>query len=162
MPIGSSMKMSRLPGSVRPRISGWRWCLLLTALLAVAACHRTPDEQQVRAAIASAASAARANDVHGMLATVSDDFTGNDGELDRNGLHRLLALRALRQDQTGVLIGPITIDHRGDRIVATFNLVLTGGKPGDLLPDQSSIYAMTTAWRREGGEWRCYNATWSR
>ncbi|MBS0383390.1 MAG: hypothetical protein JSR56_13265 [Proteobacteria bacterium] len=136
-------------------------CLML-AVSALVACHRTPAEQQIRDAITSAASAARTNDVSGVLAVVSDDFTGNDGDLDQRGLHQLLAVRALRQDKTGVLIGPITFERKGDRIVAKFNLVLTGGKPGDLLPDRSSIYAMTTAWRRDGGKWVCYNATWSR
>lgn len=128
----------------------------------LAACQRTPDEQQVRDAIAAAATAARGNDVRGVLAVVSDEFTGNDGDFDKRALHQLLALRALRQDRTGVLAGPITFERAGDRIVARFNLVLTGGKPGDLLPDQSAIYAMSTAWRREGGDWKCYSATWSR
>jgi len=73
---------------------------------------------------------------------------------------QLFAVRALRQDKTGVLIGPVSFEHRGDRIIARFNLVLTGGKPGDLLPRHSVIYAMTTAWRQEGRDWRCYNAHW--
>ena len=128
---------------------------------AFAGCHRAPAEQQVRKAIDAAVVAARANDTHGVLDLVSDDFTGNEGELDRRGLRQLLALRGLRQDKTGVLTGPVAFEHKGDRIIAKFNLVLTGGKPGDLLPDQSAIYAMATAWLREGGEWRCYNATWT-
>lgn len=136
-------------------------CLVALAC-ALAACHRTPAEQQVRNAIQSAVAGARANDVRGVLAVVGDAFTGNAGELDRDGLHRLLALRAIRQDRTGVLIGPITVQHNGERMVATFNLVLTGGKRGDLLPAQSAIFAMTTAWRREGSHWRCYSADWSR
>lgn len=139
--------------------------LMLAAFLVLVACafvscHRVPAEQQIRQAIDSAAAAARANDTSGVLAAVSDDFTGNDGELDRHGLRRLLALRALRQDRTGVLIGPASFEHRGGRIVAKFNLVLTGGRPGDLPPGQSAIYAMTTAWRREDGHWRCYSAMW--
>lgn len=132
----------------------------MLAVLALVACHRAPAEQQVREAIDSAATAARVNDTGALLAFVSGDFSGNDGELDRHGLRQLLAVRALRQDKTGVLIGPVSFEHRGDRIIARFNLVLTGGKPGDLLPDRSAIYAMTTAWRREGGDWRCYNAHW--
>jgi hypothetical protein len=134
---------------------------LVLLVWAFAGCHRAPAEQQVRKAIDAAAVAARANDTHGVLDVVSDDFTGSEGALDRHGLHQLLAVRALRQDKTGLLIGPISFEHRGDRIIAKFNLVLTGGKPGDLLPDQSAIYAMTTAWRREGSHWVCYNATWT-
>lgn len=126
----------------------------------LASCHGTPAEKQVHNAINAAAAAARANNVHDVLAVVSDDFIGNDGELDRDGLHRLLALRALRQDQASVLIGPVKFEHRGDRIIAKFNLVLMGAKPNTLLPNRSAIYAMTTAWRREGGHWRCYSAMW--
>lgn len=134
-------------------------CLALATWM-FTACHRAPAEQQIREAIGAAATAARANDTHGALAVVSKDFSGNDGEMDRHGLRQLLAVRALRQDKTGVLVGPVSFEHSGDRIIAKFNLVLTGGKPGDLLPEQSAIYAMTTAWRLEGGDWRCYNARW--
>jgi len=136
--------------------------VLSLAIGMLAACHHVPAEQQVRQAIESAAAAARANEPSDVLAVVSDDFIGNDGDLDKRGLHRLLALRALRQDRTGILLGPITFERKGDRILARFKLVLTGGKPGDLLPDQSSIRTMTTAWRREDGKWRCYSAKWSR
>ena len=134
-------------------------CLML-ALAMLTACHRAPAEQLIRQAIDSAATAARANNTSGVLTAVGDDFTGNDGDFDRKGLRRLLALRALRQDKTGVLIGPVSFEHNGNRIIAKFNLVLTGGKPGDLLPERSTIYAMTTAWRLEGSDWRCYNAHW--
>ena len=131
------------------------------ALLVLTACHRAPAEQQIRQAIDAAAMAARTNDARGVLAVVSEDFSGNDGEMDRHGLRQLLAVRALRQDKTGILIGPVSFEHKGDRIVAKFNLVLTGGKPGDLLPARSAIYAMTTALRRAGRDWRCYHAHWA-
>lgn len=141
---------------------GCATALLALMACAAAGCHHAPAEQQIRQAIEAASAGARANDVHAVLAIVSGDFSGNGGEIDRQGLHRLLALRALRQDKTGVLIGPVAFEHRGDRIIAKFNLVLTGGKPGDLLPDRSAIHAMTTAWRREDGKWVCYNAEWTR
>lgn len=154
------MQATRPPAIARTSILMW-WCGLFLVLLALAACHRAPAEQQIRQAIAAAATAARANDTSGVLAVLSDDFTGDNGDLDRQGLRRLLAVRALRQDQTGVLIGPVSFEQKGDRIVAKFNLVLTGGKPGDLLPDAHTILAMTTAWRRDDGKWVCYNAAWT-
>ncbi|MGH8155178.1 MAG: hypothetical protein ACREP0_08090 [Rhodanobacteraceae bacterium] len=130
------------------------------AIAVLSGCHRAPDEQQIHQAIDSAASAARANDTHAVLRVVSGDFVGNDGKLDRRDLRQLLALRTLRQDHSGILVGPVSFERSGDRIMARFNLVLTGGRAGDLLPSRSAIYAMTTAWRREGGEWICYNARW--
>jgi hypothetical protein len=155
----ATVKHARAESAFHARFGRAFGVLLLVALL-LAGCHHASAEQKILDAIDTAASAARANDTHGVLAVVSDDFSGNEGELDLHGLRQLLAVRALRQDRTGVLIGPVSFEHRGDRIIAKFNLVLAGGKPGDLLPDRSAIYAMTTAWRREGGDWRCYNAHW--
>ncbi len=137
-------------------------CLICATLFVLTGCHHGSDEEQVRAAVAQAASAARGNDSGGVLNVVTDDFVGNDGDLDRHGLRQLLALRTLRHDSTGVLVGPVSIDRQGDRLIAKFTLTLTGGKPDSLLPDQVAVYSMTTAWRREDSHWRCYSATWSR
>ena len=135
--------------------------LCVLAMLCVG-CHRTSDEVQVREAITAAATAARDNDADGVLGTTSDDFIGHDGVMDRHGLRQMLALRALRHDSTGVLVGPITVERQGDRLVATFTLTLTGGRTDSLLPDQADLFDMTTAWRREGRHWRCYSANWRR
>ncbi|HJU08818.1 MAG TPA: hypothetical protein VJ727_10105 [Rhodanobacteraceae bacterium] len=135
--------------------------LVFSACIALGACHRTPDEQQVREAIASAVTAVRNNDADGVLAFVSDDFVGNDGELDRQGLKQMLVLRAFRKDSTGVLVGPVSIERQGDRLIASFTLTLTGGKPDSLLPDQADVYEMRSAWRKASGRWRCYSASWS-
>lgn len=134
-------------------------CALLWLPL-IAGCHRTPDEEQVRRAIAAAAGAARNNDADGVLAQVSKDFIGNEGDFDRRDLQRFLALRAFRHDSTGVLVGPVSVKWQGDRLIATFTLTLTGGQSGSLLPEHAAVYAMSTAWRREGSHWRCYSADW--
>lgn len=135
-------------------------CVLLLSL--TSGCHRTPDEEQVRQAIASAAKAARNNDAEGVLAHVSKDFVGNEGDFDHRDLQRFLVLRALRHDNTGVLVGPVSVKWQGERLIATFTLTLTGGNPRSLLPDRVGVYAMNTAWRREGSHWRCYSADWQR
>lgn len=145
--------------SVRAGFRPWM-LLLLLAVVMPAGCRRTPDEQQVRQAISEAAAAARSNDAGGLLAWVSNDFVGNEGDLDRDGLRRMLALRAFRHDSTGILIGPVSIERLGDRMIATFSLTLTGGRSDSLLPNQADFFSMSTAWRHEGGRWRCYSATW--
>jgi ketosteroid isomerase-like protein len=134
--------------------------LAMLACVALGACHRAPDEEQVRQALASAAAAARNNDADGVLAVVSDDFIGNEGELDRRGLKQMLVLRAFRKDSTGVLVGPVSMERQGERLIARFTLTLTGGKPDSMLPDQADVFALTTAWRKDSGRWRCYNASW--
>ncbi|TAM62311.1 MAG: hypothetical protein EPN49_04530 [Rhodanobacter sp.] len=63
-----------------------RWsktgCLLLIAMLCAAilpGCRHTPDEVQVREAIAAVAQAAQAGAAGDVVAPLSDDFDGNAG-----------------------------------------------------------------------------------
>jgi hypothetical protein len=52
------------------------------------------------------------------------------------------------------------VEQRGERLVADFTVTLTRGT--HLLPGAAGVYEVETAWRMEGGEWRCYSATWKR
>ena len=139
---------------------------LLTVLVWCAAtlpgCRRTPDEVQVREAIASIGHAAASNAASDVVGPLSDDFNGNDvdggGELDRRALANIVRLIALRGEHIGVTIGPITIEHRGERMVATFTATLSSGSRP--FPDQLGVYQIESAWRSEDGKWRCYTASW--
>jgi hypothetical protein len=141
-------------------------CLLIVLAWCMAAlpgCRHTPDEVQVREAIASIAHAAQTNAASDVAAPLSDDFSGNDadgnaGELDRRELANMVRLIALRGEHIGVTIGPITIEHRGERMVATFTATLSSGS--HLFPDQLGVYHIESAWRKEDGKWRCYTANW--
>ncbi|TPG10239.1 hypothetical protein EAH75_05405 [Rhodanobacter glycinis] len=136
-------------------------CLLIVfALFALtlSSCRRTPNEAQVRAAIASVAQAAEAGSASDVGARLSEDFDGNAGQLDRRGLTSMIRLLALRGEHVGVTMGPVSIEHRSERMVATFTVTLTSG--GRLLPDQLGIYQVESAWRKEDGEWHCYTASW--
>ena len=134
------------------------WCAV-----AVSGCRRTPGEVQVRERIASIARAAGANAASDVTALLSDDFTGNDvdgnaGELDRRALANMVRVIALRGEHIGVTVGPITVEHRGERMVATFTATLSSGS--HLFPDQLGVYQIESAWRDDGGKWRCYSASW--
>lgn len=134
--------------------------LLMLALCAMvlSGCRHAPDEAQVRMAIASAAQAAETNSAGDVVAALSDDFDGNAGELDRRSLANMVRLIALRGEHIGVTMGPVAIDHRGERMVATFTVTLTSGS--HLFPDQLGVYEVESAWRKDDGEWRCYTASW--
>lgn len=136
----------------------WRWLAIVMLVVAVAACHRTPDEQQVRNAIAAATEAANASDAGAFAEVLTDDFEGNDGEYDRRRLSGLLRVMRLRQEKVSVVLGPVDIERRGARIVATFTATVGGG--GRILPDQLGVFSVETAWRQDGGDWRCYHGTW--
>jgi hypothetical protein len=133
------------------------WCAL-----ALLGCRHAPDEVQVREAVASIALAADTNAASDVVAPLSDDFNGNDvdgnGELDRRALANMVRLIALRGEHIGATIGPIAIEHRGERMVATFTVTLSSGS--HLFPDQLGVYQIESAWRNEDGKWRCYTASW--
>ena len=126
--------------------------------MTLSGCRRTPDDVQVRAAIAAVAHGAETGAASEMAALLSDDFDGNAGELDRQTLTRMVQLLALRGEHIGVTMGPISIESRGERMLATFTVTLSSGS--HLLPDQLGVYRVESAWRKEGGRWRCYSATW--
>lgn len=128
--------------------------------LGLAACHRTPAEQQVREAIDSAAQAARDTDAGTLGDLLTDDFDGNGGDLDVRRLKNLLRVYHFRGEKVSVLLGPVSVEPRGRRLVATFTATLGGG--GRLLPDRLGVYEVQTAWREEDGDWRCYSASWKR
>lgn len=129
------------------------------ALLAVAGCSRPPDEVAIRQTIESMRKAAEARDAGGVLDSIAADFTGRGGEVDREGLSRLLKLEFLRPEPIGVSIGSIEIAVEGDRATAKFEMALSD-RSRRLLPGGREDYAVVTGWRREGRDWICVNATW--
>jgi len=136
-----------------------RLAAICTILALVAACHRTPDEQRVRESIAAMQKAIEAGQPRDFMSYIAKDFTGNEGMVDRDGLANILRVEVLRNENAGVTLGPIDIDLQGDRAIVHVTATLTGGS-GGLLPARGSIYAITSGWRREGNDWKCYNASW--
>lgn len=126
--------------------------------LALSACHRAPDESLVRQGIDTAEQAAEQADASALGDVLSDDFTGNDGAMDRRQLLGILRAAAFRGETIHAISGPVQVELRGDRYIARFTVTLTSG--GKLLPAQIGVYQVETAWRREGHDWRCYSATW--
>ena len=136
---------------------GMAW--LVVAML-LAGCRHTPDEQQLREAITAAAQAAEDTDAAGFGHWLTADFDGNGGEFDARRLSGVLRVAHLRDERVSVMLGPVTVEARGERMVATFTATLGGG--GRLLPERLGVYEVETAWRRDGSEWRCYTASWQR
>lgn len=138
-----------------------KWIAIIAVVLLLGACHRTPDEQRIRAAMAAMQAAVEAREPREFMRRTSTDFTGNDGQVDRDGLHDLLRVQVLRNESIGVTLGPIDVDVQGDRATVRATATLTGGS-GGWLPEHGAVYAIVSGWKREGSEWLCYNATWQR
>ena len=129
------------------------------AVLGIGGCSRPPDETVLRETIESMRKAAEARDAGGVLDSIAADFSGRSGEVDREGLSRLLKLEFLRAESIGVSIGSIAVEIDGDRATAKFEMTLTD-RSRRLLPGGSEDYAVVTGWRRDGRHWLCVNATW--
>lgn len=137
----------------------FRFSLLVLLTVIMVACHRTPDEVVIRQAIDATAQAAEHADASGVMGQLTDDFDGNSGAMARQDLGNMLRLAKLRGETLHAVLGPVDVAPRGDRFVADFTVTLTSG--GKLFPSQLGVYKVETAWRREGHEWRCYEATWT-
>lgn len=134
---------------------------LLALLLFAAGCSRTPDETQIREAIAAMEHAVEQRQPREFMAFVAEDFTGSEGSLDRAGMHNLLRAQLLGNQDIGVLLGPIEVTLTGERAVAKVSATLTGGS-GGWLPERGAVYEFDTGWKKVGGEWRCISANWTR
>lgn len=137
------------------------WIGVVVSVCILASCRHTSDEAQIRTSIAAVATAAQAADAGRVVAPLSKDFDGNGGELDRSALGNMVRLLRLRDEHVGVTMGPVTIEHRGERMVSTFVVTLTSTGQR-LLPDRIGVFRVEAAWRRESGAWYCYSARWKR
>ena len=139
------------------RIRRWVY-LLVTLAMGIAGCHRTPDETLIRQAVDKAAQGVQQVDASAVTGQLTDDFDGNDGEMSRKDIGNLLRVASLRGETLHAVLGPVDVQPRGDRYVASFTVTLTSG--GKLFPSQLGVYDVETAWKRDGHDWRCYQASW--
>jgi hypothetical protein len=133
--------------------------LLIGLVIVLASCHRTPDEVLIRQSIDAASQATEQADASALGAQLTDDFDGNNGEMSRQDITNLLRMARLRGETLHAVIGSVDIEKRGERYVANFTVTLTSG--GKVLPTQLGVYKVEAAWRKDGNDWRCYEATWT-
>lgn len=137
----------------------YRFSFIALLISAATGCHRTPDEVLIRQAIDKAAQAAEQVDASAVIQPLTDDFDGNSGTMTRQDIGNLLRAAKFRGETLHAVLGPIDIEPRGERYMASFTVTLTSG--GKLFPSQLGVYKVESAWRRESHDWRCYSATWT-
>jgi hypothetical protein len=133
--------------------------LLFGVVIGLLVYHRTPDEKLIRQSLDAAVQAAEQTDASALSAQLTDDFDGNSGAMSRQDIANLLHLARLRDETLHAVLGPVDVEKRGERYVADFTVTLTSG--GKVFPTQLGVYKVEAAWRRDGREWRCYEATWT-
>lgn len=133
--------------------------LLLGLVLALTGCSRSPEEQRLRERIAQMQAALSEGQAAAFLRWVAEDFTAQDGALDRRGLELFLRAQLLRHQRIGVRVLSQDISLLGDRATVELTAFASAGSSG-LLPEQAELWRVTSGWRRERGEWRVYSASW--
>lgn len=132
--------------------------VLAVALFAVG-CARGDPERELRSTIAEMAQAIEQHKPGDFLNTVADDFARESGAFGKQDAKRLLAGAMLRNEKITVnaVVTEVRVD--GDRATARVKVLATGG--AGLLPDRGQTWDFDSAWRREGGRWKVFNAEWS-
>ncbi|MFZ5538262.1 MAG: hypothetical protein ACOY5V_00800 [Pseudomonadota bacterium] len=64
----------------------------------------------------------------------------------------------LRHDRIAVTAVVTAVRIDGERAHAGVRVVAAGGT--GLLPERGRVWQFDSAWRREGGRWRVFNAEW--
>ena len=142
-----------------PRLT-WRTLApaLLLALALTAGCARSDPERELRATIATMAQAIEKRDPAAFLEAVSEEFTRESGAFGKQDAKRTLLAAYLRNEKIRVSAVVTDVRIEGDRAFAQVRVVATGGTGP--LPERGQTWDFDSAWRRERGQWRVYNAEW--
>ncbi len=140
--------------------ASWRVTLLLLAIV-LGACARSTDEEQIRAAISQMQVAIESGEPADFMRHVADDFTGDGGAIDKQGLHNLLRAQALTNASIGISLVSVEVELQGERATVKLTVTMTGGS-GRWLPERGSVQQIESGWRRQDGDWLCVNAQWLR
>lgn len=141
-------------------VPGVALALLLVLVLALAACSRVPAEQRLRDTVAAMEAAVESGGSAGFMRHVSADFSGNQGDYDRQRLQATLRAIMLRYRNINVLLGPLAVNlHGEDRATVGVDVLVSGGS-GGLLPESGQRLRIESGWRLENGDWRCISASW--
>lgn len=134
---------------------------MVVAIMLLAACSRSSDEQQLRDAMATMQQAIEDRKPSDFMDYVADDFSAPDASMDRRKIHDFLRLQVLRNQRIGVTSATREIRIDGNRATVTTTATFTGSG-GGWMPERGSIYTLTSGWRKDGGEWKLIQATWQR
>jgi ketosteroid isomerase-like protein len=130
----------------------------LLALAVLAGCGRSDPERELRATIDAMAQAVEKREPAAFLDAMADDFSRESGAFGRQDAKRTLVAAILRNEKISVnaVVTEVRID--GDRAFARVRVVATGG--AGLLPERGQAWDFESAWRRERGQWKVFNAEW--
>lgn len=122
------------------------------------ACSRSDPEKELRAAIGDMATAIEEQRVADALKHVSEDFTRESGAFGKADARRVLAAAMLRNQKIHLTSSIAELRIDGERAFVKLRVIAAGG--AGLLPERGQTWEFDSVWRREGGQWKVYNAEW--
>lgn len=141
------------------RIAG----LILTALLLAGslACSKPLTlEQQIIGVIREMETRIENGERRPFMNHVSEDFSGQDGLLNRDELQRFVILQLNKHQRLHAQLMPIHVSETGENSAsASFRALITGGP--NWIPDSGQVYDFETQWIRQGDEWKLLSASWT-
>lgn len=135
-----------------------RACAALLCAAVLAGCGRSDPERELRSTIDTMAAAIERRDAAAFLDAVADDFTRESGAFGKQDAKRVLLGAILHNEKISVTAVVTDVRLEGDRAFAKLRVVATGGN--GLLPERGQAWDFDSAWRREGRQWKVFNAEW--
>lgn len=126
--------------------------------VAVCSCARSDPERELRDTIAAMARAVEGREPGTFLDSVADDFTRESGAFGKQDAKRVLAGIYLRNEKIRLAVVVTDVRIEGDRARVRLRVVATGG--AGWLPERGQAWEFDSAWRRESGRWKVFNAEW--
>jgi hypothetical protein len=123
-----------------------------------ASCSRSDPERELRSTVSTMAQAIEQREPAAFLDSVSDDFARESGAFGKQDAKRVLLAAYLRNEKITVSAVVSSVRVEGDRAHAKVRVIATGG--AGLLPERGQGWDFDSAWRREKGRWKVYNAEW--
>jgi hypothetical protein len=133
------------------------WVAIFTALLLIC-CARSDPARELRATVQTMAKAIERREPAVFLDALTEDFTRESGAFGKPDAKRVLAGVYLRNEKISVNATVTEVRIAGERATAKLRVIATGG--AGLLPERGQTWEIDTAWRRESGHWRLFNAEW--
>jgi hypothetical protein len=130
----------------------------LLAAVALAACGRGDPDKALRATIAAMTQAIEQHRVADALESLTEDFTRESGAFGKQDARRLLAASMLRNEKIQISATVTALRIEGDRAFAKVRVIATGGS--GVLPERGQTWEFDTVWRRDGAQWKLFNAEW--
>jgi hypothetical protein len=131
----------------------------LVSLLLIACGEELTVEQQVIATIRNMEVAAEGGEHLEFMGYVAETLQAQHGDMDKRAFHRFMIFQLNQHRRLQAKFFPIHVREAGaGRAEASFHVLVTGG--GGLLPESGQVYAVETAWLRDGGDWLLEMANW--